>query len=248
MNSIGKYQWAKKSNGLLTNWEKLQIINMAVKSELSLVLEKFKFKSSDLLKSHQLLIPESQLISKIFKEVEQLYSPALLQHCIRTYHWGHILASTDQVHIDLELLYLASLLHDLGLTDSHIHHAKCGCFAVYGAEQADLLLDKAGASQTVKEIIFEAISAHLNPIVLNQDFHDISKYINQGAFLDVTGKRLFKISPVHQKEILTKHSRDHFLTEIMETMKNSHHPDSRAGFMQIAFLKMVHANPLDNQY
>ena len=82
MNSIGKYQWAKKSNGLLTQWEKIQIINMIVKSELSLVFEKLKFKQSDLLKTNQLLIPNSQLISKIFKDVEQLYSPALLQHCI----------------------------------------------------------------------------------------------------------------------------------------------------------------------
>ncbi|KEC86395.1 MULTISPECIES: HD domain-containing protein [Acinetobacter] len=247
MNSIGKYQWAKKSNGLLTQWEKIQIINMIVKSELSLVFEKLKFKQSDLLKTNQLLIPNSQLISKIFKDVEQLYSPALLQHCIRTYHWGHLLASTDQVHIDLEILYLASLLHDLGLTSPHIHHAQCGCFAVYGAEQADLLLDKAEASQVVKDIIFEAIAAHLNPMVLTKDFSDIATYINQGAFLDVTGKRLFKISPIHQKEILAKHPRDHFLTEIMETMQNVHHSDSRAGFMQSAFIRMVKSNPL-NKY
>jgi HD domain len=46
---------------------------------------------------------------------ERFYSPALLHHCLRSYHWGALRARRVRLVIDHELLYVAALLHDLGL-------------------------------------------------------------------------------------------------------------------------------------
>ena len=59
--------------------------------------------------------------SKIAKEATELLlevSPAFLaNHCLRTFIFGDLLGQAANLNYDLEILYLGSLLHDLGLTE-----------------------------------------------------------------------------------------------------------------------------------
>jgi hypothetical protein len=53
---------------------------------------------------------------ELAREVVTRYSaPALVNHCLRSYLFAASLAAIDDVEIDHELLYVSSLLHDLGL-------------------------------------------------------------------------------------------------------------------------------------
>ncbi len=56
-------------------------------------------------------------------EVAALYcSPALVNHCLRSYAWSASYAAAHDISFDAELLYVASMLHDIGLVpefDSH---------------------------------------------------------------------------------------------------------------------------------
>src|SRR5437764_1871027 len=51
----------------------------------------------------------------------RVYPPFLFHHCQRTYLWARILADRWKVasEVDSELLYVACLLHDLGLTERY---------------------------------------------------------------------------------------------------------------------------------
>jgi HD superfamily phosphodiesterase len=59
--------------------------------------------------------------STIAKEATELLlevSPAFLaNHCLRTFVFGDLLGQAANLNYDLEILYLGSLLHDLGLTE-----------------------------------------------------------------------------------------------------------------------------------
>jgi hypothetical protein len=49
-------------------------------------------------------------------------SPALVNHCLRSYVWGASYGMTYGIDFDVELLYVSALLHDIGLVkefDSH---------------------------------------------------------------------------------------------------------------------------------
>jgi hypothetical protein len=58
------------------------------------------------------------------------YPPWLLNHCLRSYVWGAYRGAIQGASYDAELLYVASLLHDLGMTRSfdshHIAFEKAG--------------------------------------------------------------------------------------------------------------------------
>jgi len=50
-------------------------------------------------------------------------SPALLHHCRRSYVWAAAYAVEHGIEFDPELLFVATMLHDIGLTPSFDNHA-----------------------------------------------------------------------------------------------------------------------------
>ena len=73
-------------------------------------------------------------------------SPAVLSnHCIRSYVFAREIAASQDlrggVHYDNETLYLACLLHDLGLTD---HGSGDERFEIQGADAAQRFLRRCG--------------------------------------------------------------------------------------------------------
>ena len=62
------------------------------------------------------LAPEDTRASRAAREVVAEYSsPALVNHCERSYLWSAALGELTGLAYDRELLYVASMVHDLGL-------------------------------------------------------------------------------------------------------------------------------------
>jgi HD superfamily phosphodiesterase len=75
----------------------------------------------------ELPAPDSEAARASFQIAERYYSPALLNHCIRSYYFAAAAGLEQGLSFDPELLYVASILHDLGLTepfDSHTMPSK----------------------------------------------------------------------------------------------------------------------------
>jgi len=67
-------------------------------------------------------VPDSPAAATAAQVSAAYSSPALLNHCWRSYLWSAAFGLAHGVGFDAELLYLASMLHDLGLVkefDSH---------------------------------------------------------------------------------------------------------------------------------
>src|ERR1700685_2425225 len=52
----------------------------------------------------------------------RFYSPALLNHCVRSYLWGAMYGAAHGIAFDDELYYVSALLHDIALTDAFDSH------------------------------------------------------------------------------------------------------------------------------
>lgn len=59
--------------------------------------------------------PQSLAVDAALEVATYYCSPALLNHCQRSYIWCAVIADRDGLRYDDELLYVAALLHDLGL-------------------------------------------------------------------------------------------------------------------------------------
>src|SRR6202035_5757257 len=59
-------------------------------------------------------------IAKAAVELSRNESPRyLFNHAVRTYLFGSLIGKAEALKLDAELLYLACILHDLGLTARH---------------------------------------------------------------------------------------------------------------------------------
>jgi hypothetical protein len=90
----------------------------------------------------------------------------LFAHSVRSYCWGVALAGHDGLAFDAPVLWVASLLHDVGLT--RIGRAS-RCFEYEGAEIARRFALRAGMPAHEADRVAAAIIAHMAPGVTLAD-------------------------------------------------------------------------------
>jgi hypothetical protein len=66
--------------------------------------------------------PESPTARAALEVATAYYSPALLNHCLRSYIWGASYGMTRGIDFDAELLYVSAMLHDIGLVKEFDNH------------------------------------------------------------------------------------------------------------------------------
>ena len=66
--------------------------------------------------------PQTPAATTALSVATRFYSPAMLNHCIRSYLWGAMYAEAHGIAFDDELYYVSALLHDIGLTDPFDSH------------------------------------------------------------------------------------------------------------------------------
>ncbi len=66
--------------------------------------------------------PQTPASTAALSVANRFYSPALLNHCVRSYLWGAMYAPAHDVAFDDELLFVSAMLHDIGLTDAFDSH------------------------------------------------------------------------------------------------------------------------------
>jgi hypothetical protein len=68
------------------------------------------------------MFPQTSAATAALSVAARFYSPALLNHCVRSYLWGTSYASAHGISFDDELYYVSALVHDVGLTDPFDSH------------------------------------------------------------------------------------------------------------------------------
>jgi len=171
----------------------------------------------------------------------------LYVHSVRTYGFALLFARRAGLEPDLEVLWVATMLHDIALADAVVAPAtEPVCFAVRGARAAAELADEHGWSAERRRRVAEAISMHIN-VRVSARLSLEGQLVHLGAALDVAGNGYAKVASPALDAIVEQHPYNGFHDTIRCVWKAeaSRSPGSRARFLRYAGLApLARSSPL----
>ena len=138
-----------------------------------------------------LVAPDSELALKAAALAERAHTKVLLNHVHRTWWFGEFIGKKRGMKYDRELVYIASMLHDLGLSEEHFADKR---FEVDGADAASKFLHAHDYPQAKTSIVWDAIALHTSADIADRREPEVA-LVQFGAFLDVMGLRKDEVSP-----------------------------------------------------
>lgn len=207
---VGTLNWTRATTGVLGARDRVSILGQAflyalvtLPDELrrALGIRRRKLARVDL---GQLAPPDSA-VARAAQRIANDMAPAMIvNHSERTYLWGAILATHDGLRFDQEVVYVASLLHDIHFTDVNAR-PNPHCFTLPAAERAQEVGEKHGWNDERRDLAAEAITLHLN---LRPPQNSPEAYVvYAGARLDTSGYRYGHIHPRVLQAVLDRHPR-----------------------------------------
>jgi hypothetical protein len=189
-------------------------------------------------------VPDTALARTAERIVVACSPTGLVNHCRRTYQFGGALLARAGRAYDQEVLYVASLLHDLGLTDSYEDGTTS--FEQRGAQVAAAELAAAGADEALVALVREAIALHLSVAAADDPRPEVAG-VSIGAAVDVLGLRLDKLPPDLVAGVLEEFPRGDFKQLLVRAIERQVglKPDSTiAGHVRTyGFVDLVAAAP-----
>ena len=154
--------------------------------------------------------------SKVAKEATELSRtvspPYLFNHAVRTYLFGSLVGRALKQSFDEELLYLACLMHDLGLTEKYEGDLP---FEIQGAEAAKHFLEELAYEKAKVGVVWDGIAMH--PLFIGQYKQPEIALVGEGAGADVLGPDSSQISKAEVDEVLSAFPRLKFNDAFVKT-------------------------------
>jgi hypothetical protein len=162
----------------------------------------------------RIVYPDSACARAATEKLESLSTPALANHSHRSYIWASLLGQLDRTRWDPEILFVAMMLHDLGLTESV--HGSCTaaqCFtldAVHAAGDVFALTSPPRAEQMRRAVVL-----HLNASISGERHGWEAHYVRAGAALDILGHRFGELPTTAVDTTLQRYPRLNLKNEIV---------------------------------
>jgi hypothetical protein len=209
---FGTLAWARANGGHLSRRERLAELGRSTRVLPSLMLARaatrlqVPARNAVVLDANEIRFPDSRIAKEAAEECHDSVSEMLYNHSVRTYLWGLMLARRDGLELDLELFYVASMLHDLTLGDVHRDYAPMECFAARGGLLAEDWTAARGWEPERRAAVSNAISLHLNTHV-HPRFGPEAQMLRAGAGVDTIGLRYRHLDPTSVNEVLQRFPR-----------------------------------------
>jgi HD superfamily phosphodiesterase len=157
----------------------------------------------------------------------RFYSPALLNHCVRSYLWGAMYGAAHGIAFDDELYFVSALLHDIGLTDAFDSHRLA--FEEAGGDLAWVFGVAAGWAAERATRAKEIIVLHMRddvPAIADPESH----ILQVATSWDVVGRRPEEFAEEARVEIVARYPRQGFGGEFLACFEDQarRKPDSAA--------------------
>ncbi len=190
----------------------------------------------------ELAIPDSKLAQAATELVESCEPPYLLHHSVRSYLFGAAVGTHLAWRFDREVLYLAAVMHDIGLVEPYDDE---GSFELNGARVARDFLATQGAETERADRVHEAIALHSAVGVAGRNSDELA-LLHFGAGVDVIGYRVEDVAPATRAAITTAWPRlgfKHAFTRVLEDQVTRKPRCHIAGHMGLGFARKVAAAP-----
>jgi hypothetical protein len=128
-------------------------------------------------------VPKDEVSAATWAWAQQTLPTYLFNHSVRAYCWGVAIGVGEGLAFDRQVLWTASLFHDVGLTRLPRNSM---CFEVEGAEIARRYLERRGMPPTAADRAAIAIILHMRPSVTLDDGVE-AVLLDRTTGLDVRG-------------------------------------------------------------
>lgn len=190
-------------------------------------------------------IPSSTVAAGALDVATAYASPALLNHSIRAYLWAAAYGNEYGINYEPELLYVAALLHDIGLTAEFDSHTVA--FEEAGGHTAWVFAAGAGWPVARRNRLLDIIVLHMRDDI-SPGVDAESHLLQIAVSLDVSGRRPDAFPDAFKKQVLGRYPRQGFGAEFVAlcSAQAERKPGSAAAeAMRSGIADRVAANPLD---
>jgi hypothetical protein len=207
---VGTLSWTRQTGGLLRGRDRWTLLGQAclyglatLPAEVRRVLG-IRRRNLARIDPAQLEPPDSRAGREAERLLAEAVPPVVATHAHRTYAWGAALAACEGISFDNEVVYVASLLHDLHFADPTAL-PEPHCFTLPAAEKALELGAEAGWDDARATAAAEAVTLHLNLWPPNES--NEARVVFLGARLDVVGYRYWDLHRETVRDVLERHPR-----------------------------------------
>ena len=131
----------------------------------------------------RIAVPQDDISAATWAWAQRTLPAYLFAHSVRAYCWGATIAAQQDLAFDPQVLWTASLFHDVGLTRLP---ANTMCFEVEGGEIARRFLERQGLSPALADRVAIAIVLHMRAGVTLDDGAE-ALLLDQATSIDVRG-------------------------------------------------------------
>jgi hypothetical protein len=194
-----------------------------------------------------LKIPATSACRAALEVATTYYSPALLNHSVRSYLWAAGYGVARGIAFDAELLYVSALLHDLALVKEFDNHTLP--FEEAGGHVAWVFGTAAGWPVERRRRAADVIVRHMwDEVDVTKDPEGHLLELSTG--MDISGRRTEDIPADLRDDVLCRYPRlglaEEFVACFQDQAKRK--PQSLAAtFVRRGFAAKVAANPLDRE-
>jgi hypothetical protein len=175
-------------------------------------------------------IVDSKIAMEATKLAQETSPPFLFNHAARTFLFGALTGKASGLHVDYELLYIACILHDIGLTEQFVGDLP---FEIQGAQAARRFLEEHGLAKDNSAIVWDGIAMHTSAI--GEFKQPEIAVVGAGAGADVLGPDFSVIKRADVNEVLRAFPRLKFKDEFVKTcagVVRQHPRGASRGFMR----------------
>ena len=176
------------------------------------------------------------------------HTPSLLNHVQRSWLWAVGFAETRELEPDHELLYVAALLHDLGIVREFDNHTLA--YEDAGGHVAIALTAGAGWPARRRVRAHEVIVRHNWPEV-DPEFDTEGHLLEIATALDIAGARPDELPADFRREVLDRYPRLELAAEFTACVKDQavRKPDTAARrLVDGGVERKLKENPLERPY
>jgi hypothetical protein len=245
MAAIGTLEWIERTGGKLGWRDRLTILAQAMLASRAARASRNELETVRHLETDAILPPDSAICKAAEALCIEASEPYLVNHCLRAYFWARLVNGKQPV--DDETLYVALLLHDLGLTQRYrLRPGEGECFTIPGARAAENLARSHLWDGKRARLTAEAITLHLN-VAVGAPHSREAQLVRFGSGADVAGLGLKAIPRDQRKEVAARYPRLGMKVSITRDLEAEAcaHPSCRIAFLMRRgnFARLIEAAP-----
>lgn len=174
-------------------------------------------------------LPDTKLVRDAVQVIRSSEGELLFQHSMRVYCWAALAGKRKALMFDPELLFVAAMFHDYGLTagygQSHLR------YEVDGANAARAFLQSEGMSEDDRQKVWLAIALHTTNGI-SPHLYPIAALLAEAANMDLVGAGFNDFSAEQRSAVELAYPRppefaEGFLQVVYDSLK--HRPETTQG-------------------